>query len=303
MVTLGCRAIHYSGHGSPDCLSFEDGMGGLHIVQADTLRRLCAAGRGRGRARSKVDKLEKQATIADIASDTGCHGVHFVFVSACYSRHAGEAFVAAGVPHVICARVDAQLQDTAALAFTQAVYLSLAVGDTVREAFEIGLQAVSSAPNIQSAEREMDKFVLLPAVGDTLEGVEGEPNTVVGECHHDVPIFEHAAMLQFGADGMSADPIAGSYGCNSLSGASTGFRSLHFSPLSENTSIPSVPQDFLGRNVDMYRVVSTQAHLHFAGAFLCANHAVLFRLTLPIYVLHFSVGGCAQAASCHHNGR
>eukprot|EP00936_MAST-01D_sp_MAST-1D-sp1_P000986 g986.t1 len=254
-ATTGCRAIHYSGHGSPDCLSFEDGMGGLHIVQADTLRRLCAAGRGRGRARSKVDKLEKQATIADIASDTGCHGVHFVFVSACYSRHAGEAFVAAGVPHVICARVDAQLQDTAALAFTQAVYLSLAVGDTVREAFEIGLQAVSSAPNIQSAEREMDKFVLLPAVGDTLEGVEGEPNTVVGECHHDVPIFEHAAMLQFGADGMSADPIAGSYGCNSLSGASTGFRSLHFSPLSENTSIPSVPQDFLGRNVDMYRVL------------------------------------------------
>ena len=87
-----------------------------------------------------------------------------------------------------------------ALAFTQAVYLSLAVGDTVREAFEIGLQAVSSAPNIQSAEREMDKFVLLPAVGDTLEGVEGQPNTVVGEGHHDVPIFEHAAMLQFGAD-------------------------------------------------------------------------------------------------------
>ena len=133
--------------------------------------------------------------------------------------------------------------------------------------------------------------------------MEGEPNTVVGECHHDVPIFEHAAMLQFGADGMSADPIAGSYGCNSLSGASTGFRSLHFSPLSENTSIPSVPQDFLGRNVDMYRVVSTQAHLHFAGAFLCANHAVLFRLTLTVCVLHFSVGGCAQAASCHHNGR
>ena len=46
---IGCRAIHYSGHGNPDCLSFEDGMGGLHIVQADTLRRLCAAGRGRGR--------------------------------------------------------------------------------------------------------------------------------------------------------------------------------------------------------------------------------------------------------------
>ena len=29
---------------------------------------------------------------------------------------------------------------------------------------------VSSAPNIQSTEQEMDKFVLLPAVGDTLEG-------------------------------------------------------------------------------------------------------------------------------------
>lgn len=30
----------------------------------------------------------------------------FVFVSACHSRNTGEAFADAGVPHVVCVKVD-----------------------------------------------------------------------------------------------------------------------------------------------------------------------------------------------------
>ena len=48
ITTLGCQAIHYSGHGHPDYLSFEDGAGALHMVDVETLRSLCAAG-GAGR--------------------------------------------------------------------------------------------------------------------------------------------------------------------------------------------------------------------------------------------------------------
>ena len=71
VVTLGCRAVHYSGHGSPDCLSFEDGMGGLHVVRTETLQKLCSAGAGAG------------AKHAGNARLIGCHGVlvgcnHFV---------------------------------------------------------------------------------------------------------------------------------------------------------------------------------------------------------------------------------
>ena len=69
VVTLGSRAIHYAGHGHPDFLSFEDGRGGVHAVDVDVLGALFAAG--------------------------GSNETQLVFVSACFSRRAGEAFVQA----------------------------------------------------------------------------------------------------------------------------------------------------------------------------------------------------------------
>ena len=45
MVTLGYRALHFSGHGSPDSLAFEDDRGGLHVVPVRQLKSLCAAGK------------------------------------------------------------------------------------------------------------------------------------------------------------------------------------------------------------------------------------------------------------------
>lgn len=74
-VTLGCRALHYSGHGHKNRLTFEDGNGGLQFVSLDLLQSLCGAGE---------------------------HRLEFVFVSACFSRLAGQAFAEAGVAHVVC---------------------------------------------------------------------------------------------------------------------------------------------------------------------------------------------------------
>jgi len=48
-------------------------------------------------------------------------GVEFVFVSACYSKRSGEAFVKAGVPHVVCVNVEDALLDSAAITFTRCV--------------------------------------------------------------------------------------------------------------------------------------------------------------------------------------
>ena len=67
-------------------------------MQVDTLKTLLAAGAG---------------------SHMGAGRVEFVFVSACESRNAGEAFVAAGVPHVVCVNVQDKLLDAAALRFTR----------------------------------------------------------------------------------------------------------------------------------------------------------------------------------------
>jgi len=152
-VTLGCRALHYSGHGHENFLTFEDGKGGLHAVNEVELRQLCGAGATEGT------------------------NVEFVFVSACYSKLAGEAFVGAGVSHVVCCQQDL-LQDSAALAFTRAFYLALAVGRTVRDSFEIGKQAVNVSPSVPNAEAEMEKFLLLPEGGN-----------------HDVQVFKGAKKV------------------------------------------------------------------------------------------------------------
>lgn len=191
-VTLGCRALHYSGHGHPQCLNFEDGRSGLQFVPTKALRDLCQAG---------GLKLE------------------FVFVSACLSERAGEAFIEAGVPHVVCVSVDAQILDVAAVAFTRAFYLALAVGSTVEQAFAIGKQAVAASPYVRNSVAEGNKFVLLPLNGN-----------------HDIPIFDAAPVKNW--------PLNRSF-----------LRALR-GPLPENTHLPQPPEDFEGREVDMHRVIT-----------------------------------------------
>jgi hypothetical protein len=46
LVTLGCRALHYTGHGLPACLAFEVSASLLHGLDAEKLKRLFAAGGG-----------------------------------------------------------------------------------------------------------------------------------------------------------------------------------------------------------------------------------------------------------------
>ena len=209
-VTLGCRALHYSGHGHEDYLTFEDGKGGLHCVATDELKNLCGAGSN---------------------SDTK---VEFVFVSACYSKLAGEAFMSAGVNHVVCCQQDL-IQDSAALAFTRAFYLALAVGRTVGDSFEIGRQAVAVSPSVPNSTAEMEKFLLLPSDGN-----------------HGVRIFDakpvnwrtRASGTGGGRD--RAINLRKSWAEGKSSGGGSG-RSL---------SLPAPPEDFLGRETDMYLVLN-----------------------------------------------
>lgn len=75
-----------------------------------------------------------------------------------------QAFIDAGVPHVVAVRVDTRVSDMAARTFTRAFYLSLFVGNTLQAAYDIGVQAVVSAPDVPGGgELEANKFLLLPA--------------------------------------------------------------------------------------------------------------------------------------------
>jgi len=127
--------LHYSGHGHPQCLTFEDGRGGLQPVPP---RRLEALVRPRPPA--------------------------LAVVCACHSLRAAQALVAAGVKHVVAVSLDEPLLDAAAVAFTRAFYHALSVGDSVRRAFDGGVEAVAASPRV--GPDWASKFELLPEDGD-----------------------------------------------------------------------------------------------------------------------------------------
>ena len=137
-LTRGCRALHFSGHGHPTSLYFEDGRGGLQIIDKERLKRLLQAGSG------------------------GPLTLDFVFVAACHSHETGLAFVECGVKHVVAVKIDQMIQDSAAKAFTRAFYVALLSGKTVKQAFDIAREALKASPYVRDSIIEGDKFILLP---------------------------------------------------------------------------------------------------------------------------------------------
>jgi hypothetical protein len=189
-----CGCLHYSGHGHPSHthLPFEDGKGSPHWINVETLRRVVERRRGQP--------------------------FRLVFVSACYSHLAGERFVDAGVPHVVCCRQDSEVKDVAAIAFTRQFYVCLALGHTVQESFDEGCNAVLCSTSLRNPEEEMQKFILLP---------EGED--------HNIGIFLDAKKVRKSPRNIS---------------------SLKKSSRQRLRSSPAPPRYFIGREIDMYHVLN-----------------------------------------------
>ncbi|MES1911438.1 MAG: hypothetical protein MHM6MM_003865 [Cercozoa sp. M6MM] len=140
LMTLGCRALHYSGHGlqGSGALALEDDDGRLHALHTRTLAQLLAAGAAQGGG-----------------------GLQFAFVSSCHSEAAAQALVSAGVPHVVAVRRDQRVSDVAARRFATQFYLALLVGHSVRASFDIAVAAVAASDR-DAVAREKNKFLLLP---------------------------------------------------------------------------------------------------------------------------------------------
>jgi len=137
-VTRGCRVLHYSGHGRQDCLCFEDRYGGMEKMTAEKFKTLLTAGK------------QKQPQL------------QMVIISACYSQKTAQAFVDAGVPHVICVKIDTRLHDANAVIFTHHFYVALAQGLSVEKSFRIAKAQIK----VQKGVGESDQFLLLPADAD-----------------------------------------------------------------------------------------------------------------------------------------
>lgn len=209
-LSFGCRALHFSGHGHPQCLNFEDGRSGLQLVTVESLRALLGAG--------------------------GLN-LDFVFVSACHSLNTGGAFVEAGVRHVVCVKVDAQIQDSAAVSFTRAFYVALLSGRTVQSAFDIAREALKASPYVPDSLLEGEKFILLPEVGSLC--ADG-----ITRVSHDVPVFSGRPQMSWPIEGQCVlGPPFSDHSADCPGGEGQGQRSL-----------PPPPIDFEGREVDMHRV-------------------------------------------------
>jgi hypothetical protein len=134
--------LHFTGHGGRGALAFEDGRGGVYVLDPDRLEWLTAPG---GRAPFRL-----------------------AFLSACHSESVAQALLAVGVPHVVAIDYEQPVRDVAARTFARNFYSPLLAGRTVREAFDGACAVVRAAAELppEMAVQEALKFHLLPEDGD-----------------------------------------------------------------------------------------------------------------------------------------
>mmetsp|Transcript_38631 Transcript_38631/g.71398 ORF Transcript_38631/g.71398 Transcript_38631/m.71398 type:complete len:1275 (-) Transcript_38631:396-4220(-) len=128
-----CGCLHFSGHGYPGHLLFEDGVGG-------------------------ADWLEEDKMYEFVNEDS----FGLVFASGSNTVCTGKAFIKSGVQHVVCCEQNNTLEDEAAMSFTDEFYSRLLRGFTISAAFEEAKLAV----NRKFGSIEAHKFILLPEDSD-----------------------------------------------------------------------------------------------------------------------------------------
>ncbi|KAK1929628.1 hypothetical protein P3T76_014845 [Phytophthora citrophthora] len=213
VLSFGCRALHFSGHGVPGQVIFETRKGEAQFVSQQELQDLLLAGgaESRRRPRRKRDKkvrkrqnrrrnTESSSSSSDSSSSYSSSSdsssssdatsglavtshrvergwvalspppVHdkpkvplqLVFVSACHSESVAQAFVSAGVPHVVVVSKEEKVLDRKAMEFAKAFYTALFAGHSVAKSFQIGrVQADIAVASSSGASGGPSEFKLL----------------------------------------------------------------------------------------------------------------------------------------------
>jgi Ran GTPase-activating protein (RanGAP) involved in mRNA processing and transport len=143
------QIMHLSCFGHPDYLTMENGFGSLHKFPVDGLERLMAAVGG---------------------------SLRVLFVSSAHARSIGDAFVKAGVPHVVCCRREQSFQDEMAMEFSKSFYHGLANNKMLKQAFNAACDSIRVSPMVKNTRMPLDRFALLP------ERPDSDP-------YHAVPVF------------------------------------------------------------------------------------------------------------------
>uniref|UniRef100_K3XA55 SH2 domain-containing protein n=1 Tax=Globisporangium ultimum (strain ATCC 200006 / CBS 805.95 / DAOM BR144) TaxID=431595 RepID=K3XA55_GLOUD len=167
VLSYGCRALHFSGHGVPGKVIFENKKCEAQFISQQELKDLLLAG-GMEKFRPPLainsdgsvseplpDGLDTSDSGGEESDGVSAHEIErgwialeqhqrqrvpvkLVFVSACHSESVAEAFVSVGVPHVVVVSKDDKVLDKKAMEFSKAFYTALFAGHSVAKAFEIG---------------------------------------------------------------------------------------------------------------------------------------------------------------------
>eukprot|EP00980_Cylindrotheca_fusiformis_P021714 scaffold8535_cov132-Cylindrotheca_fusiformis.AAC.22 len=143
------RVMHFSCHGHPDFIPLENGFGLLHSLAVEGLGKLL--------------------------SDSGSN-LQVVFVSSCHALSIGQAFVSAGVPHVVCCEREDWFQDPVSSEFIQVFYQALATDSSLQEAFDSACKALASSQYAKSKRNLMKRFSVLPEMPEA-------------ESYHNIAVF------------------------------------------------------------------------------------------------------------------
>ncbi|TYZ57779.1 hypothetical protein PybrP1_003238 [[Pythium] brassicae (nom. inval.)] len=184
VLSFGCRALHFSGHGVPGKVIFEDKKGEAQFISQHELRDLLLAG-GTASTASNDNDSDNNSDNSDSGDGVRAHEVErgwialdhasparppppvpvqLVFVSACHSESVAEAFVSVGVPHVVVVSKDDKVLDRKAMEFANAFYTALFAGHAVATAFAIGhVQADIATVPADAAAGRASSFKLLGA--------------------------------------------------------------------------------------------------------------------------------------------
>jgi hypothetical protein len=179
VLSFGCRALHFSGHGVPGQVIFETRKGEAQFVSQQELQDLLLAGgaenrrpsrnhdsKPRRRRKRSGSGSSSDSSSSSSSSDDATFGLavtshrvekgwvalsppplhekkprvplQLVFVSACHSESVAQAFVSAGVPHVVVVSKEEKVLDRKAMEFAKAFYTALFAGHSVAKSFHIG---------------------------------------------------------------------------------------------------------------------------------------------------------------------
>ncbi|KAF4127788.1 SH2 domain [Phytophthora infestans] len=248
VLSFGCRALHFSGHGVPGQVIFETRKGEAQFVSQQELQDLLLAGGAESRRprhkrdkkiRNRQNRRQKSSESSDSSSESSSsysssddatsglairsHRVErgwvalspppvhakpktplqLVFVSACHSESVAQAFVSAGVPHVVVVSREEKVLDRKAMEFAKAFYTALFAGHSVAKSFQIGIVQADIAVASNASTGRPSEFILLGdgdhndalfrdvAVGDCVETEMGgrRGSGTVNECDTVAEVF------------------------------------------------------------------------------------------------------------------